>query len=674
MITEQLIRSGLKSAAALQSLDYAYRANGFLRGINHVQTEPGDLFRLGLHYDQPDGTTISGFTPQYNGNIGALSWQTGTGNEQIYRYTYDYLDRITSAQMIGNTYRTAYSYDSRGNLLTLDRYDANGTMIDDLSYIPYSGTNKIKNLFDGGTSAGFDEGDAPIFAAYTYDANGNLSHDPFKNLDIAYNHLNLPDTIIQPGSNNRIVWFYDAAGNKLRKEVLNDSIFLSGPLLEKEYRARYIATDGQPTALDSTMLLAQDSIVFKPGFHAQPGMRLTAKIDSTIVPVDQTDYIGGIEYRNLPRGMASSPAQSADSTGRGGIQAIYHPEGRAVPDSTAWRHEYVITDHLGNTRLRFSDLDGNSQIDSTELLSMHDYYPYGMEWNAGGYKYTYNGKEKNAELGLDWLDYGARWLDPVTGRWNGVDPLAEEMPRWSVYNYSFNNPVRFVDPDGRSPAQPEDWVKTSSGAIVYDAKVTDKASAQDRYGAQAQYIGESAVFQDGDGNQISFNSNGLVTEASFFNTVEVTASRTESGLGVASDVASKLNLATETNTAVVHGAVALSGGNTAQYAQGLTTLGKGAKLLGRATGITSIADSVSDVYNNPTTGNTLKLAFDVGVTIAKINPVTGILIGALEVTGAKDNAAITIDRASSKSQRHRSSFSVPSRVLAKKSVAVADTI
>ena len=90
----------------------------------------------------------------------------------------------------------------------------------------------------------------------------------------------------------------DAAGNKLRKEVLNDSIVLTGPFTENQYRARFITTDGQPTALDSTLLIAQDSIVFKPGFRVQAGMRLTAKIDSTIVPVDSTDYIGGIEYRN----------------------------------------------------------------------------------------------------------------------------------------------------------------------------------------------------------------------------------------------------------------------------------------------------------------------------------------------------------------------------------------
>ncbi len=222
----------------------------------------------------------------------------------------------------------------------------------------------------------------------------------------------------------------DAAGNKLRKEVLNDSIILTGPFTENQYQARFITTDGQPTALDSTLLVAQDSIVFKPGFHAKPGLRLTAKIDSTLVPTDQTDYIGGVEYRN------------------GGIRAIYHPEGRVVPNGSNWRHEYVITDHLGNTRLRFSDLDGNSQIDSTEIFDEAAYYPFGQPWQDVGYRYTYNGKELDRELDLRWHHYGARMYDPAIGRWNAVDPLAEEYTSISTYGYVANNPINAIDPDG----------------------------------------------------------------------------------------------------------------------------------------------------------------------------------------------------------------------------------
>jgi len=136
------------------------------------------------------------------------------------------------------------------------------------------------------------------------------------------------------------------------------------------------------------------------------------------------------------------------------VDAIYHAEGRAVKDGSTWDHEYVITDHLGNTRVRFHDDNGNGTISSGELLSTHDYYPFGMEWNAGSYQYTYNGKEKNTELGLDWLDYGARWYDPVIGRWSAVDPMANKYASWSTYNYVLNNPIRLVDPNGMEPCPP----------------------------------------------------------------------------------------------------------------------------------------------------------------------------------------------------------------------------
>jgi RHS repeat-associated protein len=64
--------------------------------------------------------------------------------------------------------------------------------------------------------------------------------------------------------------------------------------------------------------------------------------------------------------------------------------------------------------------------------------------------HRFTGKELDNQNGLNWYDFGARWFD-VAGvpMWTSVDPLAEKYYNVSPYAYCNNNPVMFIDPDGR---------------------------------------------------------------------------------------------------------------------------------------------------------------------------------------------------------------------------------
>lgn len=112
-------------------------------------------------------------------------------------------------------------------------------------------------------------------------------------------------------------------------------------------------------------------------------------------------------------------------------------------------------------------------------------------------EFKFNGKELDNETGMYY--YGARYYDPSLSIWMSVDPLAEQFPNFSPYNYTMNNPINMIDPDGRAAEGPDrygpdpDKVKKKEKLIAafkaiaeYIKKSDEKIAAQKAEAAKAE--------------------------------------------------------------------------------------------------------------------------------------------------------------------------------------------
>jgi RHS repeat-associated protein len=157
------------------------------------------------------------------------------------------------------------------------------------------------------------------------------------------------------------------------------------------------------------------------------------------------DYIGDAEYKD-------------------GQQDIIHfSEGYVQRDATTdsdpklrgWVYKYNLKDHLGNTRVTYSDRNCDGIVGTSDIEQVNHYYAFGLNmegpWNGadGAFKYQYNGKELNRDFGLEWNDYGARMYDATVGRFSMVDPLSVLNVFYTPYHYASCNPINRIDPDGR---------------------------------------------------------------------------------------------------------------------------------------------------------------------------------------------------------------------------------
>lgn len=151
------------------------------------------------------------------------------------------------------------------------------------------------------------------------------------------------------------------------------------------------------------------------------------------------------------------------------------------------------------------------------------YGPYGEVLSAEGsqdHSRQFNGKEHDSLTGLSY--YGHRYYDSLSLRWNSADPLylstpelgLEEPQRLNVYSFSLNNPVRYIDPDGKDPKQEGDeGTQTCEAGEEAGECTTEDAPATSESDAEAPSEPDATSTSDQPDQEGSASKGGVTVEA-----------------------------------------------------------------------------------------------------------------------------------------------------------------
>lgn len=454
----------------VQGMDYAYTLQGWLKGVNSTTATSAfdigkdgakdgitaqDAFGFALHYFGDNdyksiNSTVHPFASAggtlqslYNGNISAMSVNIPkVGTPLMYSYTYDALNRLVAMNTAHNLnaatntwapinvsdFGERISYDPNGNILTYDRH-GNSTWagksmsMDSMRYHYEPGKNQLLSISDDVSPTAYDNDiDGQVSNNYVYDSIGNMIKDIQAGIDIEWTVYGKIKQIKKADS-SIIVYTYDVAGNRISK-------------VAKGIETRYIR-DASGNVMS----------VYVSGDQA---------INSGLLSQTETHLYGS---SRLGINNMATQVQNDDTTQLVRLQGLGFG---TFATFTRGNKFFELSNHLGNVLATVTDakkavsVNGNT-VDHFEaaVASAQDYAPFGMGlqgrgFDAGNYRYGFNGKEKDDEVKGEGnqQDYGMRIYDPRIGKFLSVDPLTQEYPWYTPYQFAGNTPIQAIDRDG----------------------------------------------------------------------------------------------------------------------------------------------------------------------------------------------------------------------------------
>ena len=370
---------------------------------------------------------------------------TTTAKSYNFAYKYEDSNHPTAPTQIGHDH---YTYDANGNptLVTNDSTNTTREMY-------WDEDNRLMVLSDNGKTS-----------RYTYNAAGERIMKSYGTMEGVYIN-GAPQGITFHETDNFTL--YPASILSVNKNRFTKHYFIGDKRIASRIgtgmfnnvygrNGSYVTAGQQDYAERMNQIQTQKEAYYKkvgvaPGVPTEKG----AYGDPENTGVGYNAVLTELGNHDVPQGWIQTPRPNTTPNTNPGPPVSWNDPSNPddpqagygyIPNDTTKEETFFYhSDHLGSTSYITDDHANITQYDA--------YLPYGEllvdeHSSSEELPYKFNGKQFDEETGLYY--YGARYMNPMTSLWYGVDPEIEKVPGCSPFTYTFSNPITLIDPNGQS--------------------------------------------------------------------------------------------------------------------------------------------------------------------------------------------------------------------------------